>query len=146
MQLARIQIMEHCAFSSALSLHALCDEIRRHFGLPEFEYDSENMTEWGTTEQDGLEYNISRPFEEGTLQEWDGSVPPGCNVGVSLSVSRGACEPAEAERFSMEITSRFAQEMADLLAVSVHHHGTWLGPGKNITRSRVFQPKSQESK
>jgi hypothetical protein len=135
------RLAEHFAFWSSLSLAELCNVVRDHFHLPEFEYGSENETEWGLVLRDGLEYNISCPYEDGTLQEWDSSVPPDCNVGFTLSVSMHTAEPRDAKQSAAELVPRIGQVLADLFAQPVCHHRTWLGPGKNITRMRVFQPR-----
>ena len=78
---------EHLAFHSDLELEALCDAIRAALGLPPFEFGSENETEWGLIVHDGVEYNVSMPYEDGTLQAWDDTVPGLCNVGMTLLVS-----------------------------------------------------------
>lgn len=137
------RLAEHFAFCSSRPLEDLCNAVRQHFGLPEFEYDSENETEWGCILHDGLEYNISCPYEDGTLQAWDSSVPAGCNVGFTLSVSTDCREPRDAEHSSIQFVSRFGQALADLFGQPIHHHRTWLGPGEDITRARVFQPSPQ---
>jgi hypothetical protein len=132
---------EHFAFWSPLSLVELCTAVRELFQLPEFKYGSENETEWGLVLHDGLEYNISCPYEDGTLQEWDSSVPPDCNIGFTLSVSTDTAEPTDARQSSAELVPRIGQALADLFAQPIYHHRTWLGPGKNITRTHVFLPR-----
>jgi hypothetical protein len=74
MDFGRIRLMEFLALDSPLSLEEFCHIFRRLFGLPEFKYDCENETEWGLVEHEGIEYNVSRPYERGTLEDWDGSV------------------------------------------------------------------------
>jgi hypothetical protein len=135
-----IRLAEHFAFHSPWPLEDLCTAVQRHFGLPEFEYDAENETEWGSVVHDGLEYNFSCPYEDGTLQAWDSSVPFDCNVGFTLSVSRDRHEPRDAEHSSTGIVSVLGQALADLFGQAVHHHRTWLGPGENIERTRLFRP------
>jgi hypothetical protein len=137
----RPRLAEHFAFWSSLSLIELCTCLRERFHLPEFEYGSENDTEWALVSRGGLEYNVSCPYEDGTLQEWDSSVPPDCNVGFTLSISTEAVEPRDAQQSSAELVPRIGQALADLFAEPVHHHRTWLGPGENITRTQVFRPK-----
>ena len=58
-------------------------------GLPEFEYDSENVCEWGQTlAENGLvEVNISR--EHGWLDAPDENAP-GENISITLMVSKNA--------------------------------------------------------
>jgi hypothetical protein len=138
----RTRLAEHFALCSPLSLEDLCEAIRRCFSLPEFDLDCENETEWGSVFHEGLEYNVSRPFEDGTLQAWDSSVPAGCNFGVSISVCTDRGEPRDAEHSAAQLVPRIGQALADLLRVPIHHHRTWLGPGHDITRAQVFRPST----
>jgi hypothetical protein len=139
--LDRIRLAEHFALWSPLSLEDICNAVQQRFGLPDFEYDSENETEWGRSLHDGLEFNVSCPYEDGTLQTWDDSVPPGCNVGFALSVSADRSEPSDAERSCTQLVPSIGQALADLLGQPIHHHRTWLGPGNDVTRARVFCPE-----
>ena len=79
--------MEHLAVDCPLSLQEFCSAMQQRLNLSKFEFDFENETEWGLVESEGIEYNVSRPYERGTLQEWDETVPAGCNFGISLEVS-----------------------------------------------------------
>lgn len=111
--------------------------------LPPFEFDCENMTEWGSIETEGglLGVNVSRPYERGTLHEWDPSVPMGCNFGISLVVSKEAPESWTHQWAAAELVPRYAQEIADLAGAEVYYHRTWFGPGQNVMRDGVFSPK-----
>jgi hypothetical protein len=84
----RTLLMEHLALSSELDLQAFCGRLQKILDLPVFIYDHENRTEWGFIEVENIEYNVSRPYEPGTLREWDGTVPLGCNFGISLILYR----------------------------------------------------------
>jgi hypothetical protein len=137
----RIRLAEHFALRCPLPLEDVCNAVRERFGLPDFEYDSENETEWGLSFHDGLEFNVSRPYEDGVLQAWDDSVPHGCNVGFTLSVSADRSEPHDAEQSGTQLVPRIGQALADLLCHPIHHHRTWLGPGNNLRRARVFRPE-----
>lgn len=72
--------LEHICLRSNLDLQAFGERFRKEFALPKMKYDYENETEWVEIEQAGINYNISKPFEEGTLQEWDDTTPEGCNL------------------------------------------------------------------
>ena len=140
LDLPSIRTAEHFAFHSDLSLDQLCDRIRREFGLAALSRDRENETEWGAIVHDGLEYNVSRPYREGTLQRWDDSVPAGCNVGFTLSISVARSDSTNAPGNSEQLVERVGAALANALGVAVHHHRTWLGPGKHVRRQRVFEP------
>lgn len=94
----RTQLAEHFAFWSPLSLTQLCRLVGERLQLPEFTFDFENETEWGIASRDGLEYNMSSPYEDGTLQKWDSSVPAGCNIGLMVSVPADAPWPLNYEQ------------------------------------------------
>src|SRR5262245_39912891 len=80
--------IEHLAFHSDRDLEPLCASVRAALDLPPFEFGSENQTEWGLVVVDGVEYNVSMPYDDGTLQAWDDTVPDWCNVGMSLLVAK----------------------------------------------------------
>jgi len=92
--------------------------------MPNFTFDYENDTKWGESKKDDLIINVSRPFEIGTLQDWDNTIPDGCNFGISITKSK--IELSEIEEIGKLI--------ADEFDTSVHYHRTWLAPGKNINR------------
>jgi hypothetical protein len=140
-----IRLMEHLAVDCSLSLLEFCDRMQRRFGLPEFELDFENETEWGLVIHEGIEYNVSRPYERGTLEEWDGSVPVGCNFGVTLTVSE-ECPPSQDAAWSSgELVQQIGQGLADLLGRRVYHHRSWVQGGENTVRKRVFLPRSRHA-
>jgi hypothetical protein len=137
------RVMEHLATACPLSLRDLCDAMQSHFGLPAFEFDAENETEWGSAVREGIEYNVSRPYEPGTLQQWDDSVPAGCNFGITLALSNG-CPPHQDAQWSLNtLTPDIGQRLADLVQSPVCHHRTWLGVGQNVARHRVFRPTAE---
>lgn len=141
MHVNRIRLAEHLAVDCSLSLTEFCEGMQRLLSLPDFAYDSENETEWGSVVDAGIEFNVSRPYERGTLEEWDDSVPAECNVEVTLTAFRD-CHPGQDPDWdSMELVERVGQGLANLLRQRVFYHRTCLGPGENITRDRIFQPK-----
>lgn len=140
MEFDRIRLMEHLTVDCQLTLVEFCEAMQRLFGLPDFEYDCENETEWGLVNHGGIEYNVSRPYERGTLEEWDGSVPAGCNVGLTLTAFVDCSPGFDPDWSSAELVERVGQALADLLRCRVYHHRTWLESSKNVTHKRVFQP------
>ena len=146
MEFGRIRLMEHLAVDCPFSLQEFCEAVRRQFGLPAFEFDCENETEWGLVEYDCIEYNVSRPYEPGKLQEWDSSVPAGCNFGVTLMVSHD-CPPSRDPKWSAaELVPYIAQGLADLLGRRVYHHRTWMTTGNNVVQTCMFDPKTRRVK
>ena len=117
--------MEHLALYSGLNLKDFCSRLTYLLDLQDFEFDSENETEWGKSQKDGFIINISRPFEIGTLQNWDDSVPDKCNFGISI----------DEKNIDLTKVKDIGQLIADELKTSVYHHRTWIEPGKNIKRN-----------
>lgn len=143
MDIDRIHLMEHLAIDCRLSLHEFCNLMQSLFNLPDFEYDCENETEWGRVEHQGIEYNVSRPYKRGTLEEWDGSVPVGCNIGVTL-IAFNDCPPGQDIQWnSSDLTERVARRLAQALRRPVYHHRTWFAPGRDVTHKTVFRPQAK---
>lgn len=134
--------MEHLALKSPLSLRSFCDRVRSILGLPEFCFDFENETEWGTATEDCIEYNVSRPYKVGTLQKWDRTVPTGCNFGISLTVCDDHPHANESEWAPEHLVSAVAQKLATSFGLPVYYHRTWRGPGNNVQRNQIFRPSS----
>jgi hypothetical protein len=141
MEINRIRFTEHLAIDSQLSLQEFCSAIQQRLGLPDFEFDYENETEWGLVEYEGIEYNVSRPYEPGTLQGWDETVAAGCNFKVTLTVGKERPSDQDIEWSSAELVPSIGQVLAELFDTPVYHHRTWLGAGKNLTQKKAFYPK-----
>jgi hypothetical protein len=145
MDIGEIRFMEHLATDSPLSLREFCAGMQRQLGLPDFAFDAENETEWGLVVREGVEYNVSRPYERGTLEEWDGSVPVGCNFGVTLKVSH-ECPANQDTAWSLtNLVPPIAQGLADFLGRRVYHHRTWVKVGESRIRKQVFSPKAKSA-
>jgi hypothetical protein len=115
---------EHLAFHSDLDLEPLCEAIRAVLGLPPFEFGSENDTEWGLVVQDGVEYNVSKPYEDGTLQEWDDTVPGWCNVGLTLLVSKQHPRAGDPDWSVVVLVRSVGERLAAGLGGPIAHHRT----------------------
>lgn len=133
-------MMEHLAVAAPLTLREFCGRCRQILDLPEFRYDFENETEWGIAETQDTQYNISRPFELGTLQEWDDTVPDACNFGISLILFRTHPSAHNHDWAVKHLVTPVAQEIANEFNVPVHYHRTWLGVGNNVARNATFNP------
>lgn len=80
-----MEINEHLTFNSDFTLAELIELLRKSLSLDEFHFDYENENNWGWTyDEDRIEVNVSKPFDEDKLSDWDSTVPRGCNFGVSL--------------------------------------------------------------
>ncbi len=141
MEINCTRFREHFAIKCSLSLENFCRAIQHELNLPNFEFDFENETEWGLVKFKGIEYNVSRPFEKGTLQEWDETVPLCCNFGISLAVANDLPPEQNIDWSSAELVPEISQLLANLFDEKVYHHRTWLGVGKNLTQKNIFYPK-----
>ena len=133
--------MEHLAVDCPLSLQEFCSAMQQRLALSKFEFDFETETEWGLIESKGIEYNVSRSYERGTLQEWDDTVPVGCNFAITLAVSEECSPEQNLEWSSVEFVPNIGQMLAELFDTPVYHHRTWLGVGKNLKQKKAFYPK-----
>jgi hypothetical protein len=143
MEFDRIRFMEHLAVDCPLSLWELCERMQQQFSLPEFSFDSENETEWGLVEHDGIQYNVSRPYKRYRLSDWDGTVPYGCNFGITLMVSSARPPEQDIDWSGDNLVPNVGQRLAVMLGRRVFHHRTWVRVGENVARQRVFYPPSQ---
>ena len=116
--------MEHLATYSTSNLKDFCSRLKIILDIPDFVYDYENETEWGESKKGNLTINVSKPFEIGTLQEWDDTVPDKCNFGISMTK----------ENIDLNEIRRIGQLIADEFRTSVYYHRTWIELGKNIKR------------
>jgi hypothetical protein len=133
-------MIEHLALEIPISLRAFCECCRKILDLPDFTYDSDNETEWGIAQLQDCEFNVSRPYELGTLQEWDDSVPDGCNTGISLIVDDSHPHGHDHHWAFSHLVAPHAQRLANEFNILVHFHRTWFGPGNNVARSTSFHP------
>jgi hypothetical protein len=64
-----INRIEHAALRSELELKNFCEKFSGLFSVPQMNFDYENETEWGEVSDGYIQYNVSKPYEAGTLQE-----------------------------------------------------------------------------
>ncbi len=137
-----VQLMEHLAAISPLSLEEFCEVARSALDLPVFEYDAGNETEWGISLKEGVEYNISRPYKEETLKNWDSTVPLGSNFGVILIFPKTGGVSALA---ASALVERVGQALATALSTTIVHHRTWLGVGNSHPRNAAYAPQPSDA-
>ena len=128
-----IMIQEHLAFQSNAGLEEICGVLQQTLNVEEFLFDRENETEWGKVRFRGIELNVSKPYENGALQEWDNSVPMGCNFGVVLTFKN---KTKKEDRESQ--VDQLGEAIAAVLERPVYYHRTWLGPGKNVSQQKEY--------
>ena|SRR5690348_11491298 len=131
------QLMEHFALTSRLALEEICARLAQVLETSSFAFDSEKDTRWAEARAGRFVINVSCPYEDGTLQEWDESVPAGATVAVTVGVPMG--ESCDGPQWSLrELVPRFGRAIASALETTVIHHRTWTGAGKNIPRHDAY--------
>ena len=130
----------HLALQSNLELETFCKVFSSLNDLPPFRFDFENETEWGEVELNGIWYNVSRPYEAGTLHAWDATVPSDCNFGITLGTQKKLSFSEVFKNEFAALTSRIAQKLAVKLNTTVYHHRTWLNPDQSIDPKHVYHP------
>ena len=141
-RVARTALIENLALKSPLTFDEFSNRFCKILDLSGLHFDCENETEWGLIEVDNIEFNISKPYEEGTLQNWDKTVPIGCNFGISLILYREHPKANDHGWAVEHLVLPVAQKLADGFNVPVYFHRTWSGPGKSVLRVQTFYPYS----
>lgn len=131
-------VVERLAFRSELGIEPLCAAIGRALALPRFQFDVENETEWGACHHEGVEYNVSKPYEEGTLQEWDETVPAWCNVGLSLLIDDDHPHAGDPRWLVETLVRGVGERLAAALGRPLVHHRS-SAPG-DAFRPHLFEP------
>ena len=131
---------EHLAVATSAPLVEFCTRLHEVLGLPPFRFQAENETEWGSVVVEGLEYNVSRPLDPGSLHEWDESVPQYCTLGISLIVHQDHAHARSVEWAAENVVPGVAEAIAAEFATVVFYHRSWRGVGKNIVRSLKYKP------
>ncbi|MBL7998108.1 MAG: hypothetical protein JNL32_05665 [Candidatus Kapabacteria bacterium] len=129
---------EHLSLYSPLELGDFCAKFKTSLGLPEMHLEAENETEWGLIEFENIEYNVSRPYEKGTLQEWDDSTPPDCNFGIVLSIHKNHPSANDTKWINDNLVAVVANRLASTFETTVYYHRTWFGIDKNDIKNITF--------
>lgn len=138
MEIEVIKRLEHLCLKSDLDLQTFGAIFETALSLPKMVYDYENETEWLTIELGLLNYNISRPYEEGTLQEWDATTPKGCNFGISLSIHKDH-PSAHDDIWVNKTVGAIGEKLSTTFNTTVYHHRTLiLGAEGNIQKYTIL--------
>jgi hypothetical protein len=135
------QHVEALACATDLALDDVVSSLGEHVPFDSFDFDAENETEWASAELDWGQLNISRPYETGTLYEWDESTPEGATVAILLMLARprDGDVAAQAEQ-GASLARRWGQWLADALGCEVVHHRT-SGAAPREGALAVFRPR-----
>ena len=130
---------EHICLRSNLDLKSFGEQFQKVLAIPKMEYDFENETEWLTVDVNGFNYNISRPYEEGTLQQWDDTTPNDCNFGIVFSIHKD--HPYVLDNIWVDnMVADMCQQLARTFNTTVYHHRSftfdkYISEHKNIAFS-----------
>jgi hypothetical protein len=132
--------LEHICLKSDMDLKTFGEKFQTALSIPTMEHDYENETEWLTVDEDRLNYNISRPYDEGTLQEWDDTTPEGCNIGIVLSIHKD--HPFVLDNSWVDnIVANICRKLVKTFNVTVYHHRTFtFGVDISEQKNIVFNP------
>ena len=140
MDIQIVKRLEHIALKSDLDLLTFGEKFQKALSLPKMEYDYENETEWLDIEYDRINYNISKPYEDGTLQEWDDTTPEGCNFGIVLGIHKDHPNVFD-NAWVDNMVANVCRQLAITFSINVHHHRTFtFGIDKSERKSLVFNP------
>ena len=124
MDIKEIKRLEHICLKSDLNLKTFGQKFEQLFSLPTMVYDYENETEWLTIDKDKINYNISRPYEIGTLQEWDDTTPEECNFGIVLSFHKDHSSIND-NYLVDKIVANICEQLSTTFETTVYHHRTF---------------------
>jgi hypothetical protein len=132
--------LEHVCLRSDLDLQTFGEQFQQALTLPTMKHDYENETEWLEIDRDGVNYNISRPYQEGTLQEWDDTTPVGCNFGIVLSLHKD--HPFVHDNIWVDnMVANVCRHIAMTFNAVVYHHRTFtFGIDKSERKNAIFNP------
>jgi len=140
MDIETIKRLEYVTLQSDLDLMTFGEKFQKALMLPQMDYDYENETEWLDIDHDGINYNVSRPYEEGTLQEWDDTTPEGCNFGIVLGIHKDHPHVLD-DTWVDSTVAIVCRQLAETFQTTVYHHRTFTS-GIDISESKniAFAP------
>ena len=135
-----VKRLEHITLESKLNLIAFGEKFQKVLTLPVMKHDYENETEWIEIDHDEINYNVSRPYEKGTLQEWDDTTPEGCNFGIVLSIHKYHSNVLD-NVWVDAMVANVCKKLAVTFNTSVYHHRSFTF-GKDISEKKniIFNP------
>ena len=132
--------LEHITLKSDLDLLTFGKKFQTALTLPTMEHDYENETEWLDIGHNEINYNISRPYKEGTLQEWDDTTPEGCNFGIVLGIHKNHPHVLD-NSWVDNMVGNVCRQLARAFNTTVYHHRTFtFGTDKSVRKNIVFNP------
>ena len=135
-----IKRLERVCLKSDLNLPGFGEKFQNVLAVPKMEYDNESEAEWLEIDVDGFNYNISRPYKVGTLQEWDDTTPEGCNFGIDISIHKD--HPSVLDNTWVEDrVATVCKQLATAFNTTVYHHRSFIfGINKSERKRVVFNP------
>jgi hypothetical protein len=140
MDIQVIKRLEHITLKYPVDLLTFGAKFQKTFALPPMKHDFENESEWLEVDLDGINYNVSKPYQEGTLQEWDDTTPEGCNLGIVLSIHKD--HPFVHDNMWVDnMVANVCGQIAKVFDTVVYHHRTFtFGIDKSERKNVVFNP------
>ncbi|MDN3619538.1 hypothetical protein QWY81_08750 [Polaribacter undariae] len=137
MDIDNISKIEHFSAFVDLSLKEFCEQFSLLLSLPQMTFITEDETESAEVNFNGIDYNMSKPYKIGTLNEWDDNIPKEHNFGIVLSIDKANTDfnNTKLEAITNVIASNFN---TDLL-----YYRTWFSNGFSTEKVYIFTPNKK---
>ncbi|QVY66172.1 hypothetical protein [Polaribacter sp. Q13] len=137
MDIDNISKIEHFSTFVDLSLKEFCEQLSSVLSLPQMTFITEDERASAELSFNGIDYNVSRPFKIGTLNEWDDSVPKDHNFGLVLSI----------DKTNTDFNYTKLEEIGNLLSTNFNtdllHYRTWFSTGFSTEKVHIFTPNKK---
>ena len=137
MDIDNISKIEHFSAFVDLSLKEFCDQFSLVLSLPEMTFITEGETESAEVNFNGIDYNISKPYKIGTLNEWDDNVAKEHNFGIVLSIDKANTD------FNNTKLEAIANVIATNFNTDLLHYRTWFSNGFSTEKVHIFTPNKK---
>ena len=137
MDIDNISKIEHFSAFVDLSLKEFCDQFSSVLSLPEMTFITEDETESAEVNFNGIDYNISKPYKIGTLNEWDDNVPKEHNFGIVLSIDKANTD------FNNTKLEAIANVIATNFNTDLLYYRTWFSNGFSTEKVHIFTPNKK---
>jgi hypothetical protein len=137
MDIDNISKIEHFSAFVDVSLKEFCEQFSSVLSLPKMTFISEDETESAEVNCNGIDYNISKPYKIGALNEWDDNVPKEHNFAIVLSI----------DKTNTDFNNNKLETIANLIATKYNtdllYYRTWFSTGFSTEKVHIFTPNKK---
>lgn len=122
MRFESMGVMESWLLFSDLCLEEVCQRIQGEFRLPPFKFDCEIDSEWGESEKEGVEFNVTHLTlsKSDRLEELQHGYPDH-NFLMMLTVAKDLLNAQVTNWFLDSTAMKVSQRIANVLRTEVHY-------------------------